>query len=229
MKKWFSRLRGRLTETNQAPTSVPPPVRWLAPNENPFGVEVLDCRVYAASMIATTADPQIAKQYSGLRTSSGEEFRGSSPRDARKVACSLTYQVNQRPGHGPAFKSQQMEDKWDIYFYDDYLYFTRSWTGDLVFRAEMRFADGQARMSLIETSLKDDEDQFIVRQVDFLVKSHLLGLASLYPLPKSRRTDPPNVLALYSFALYGRRALYGSFEDTLTTRVIPYGERSNSR
>ena len=113
-----------------------------------------------------------------------------------------------------------MEDKWDIYFYDGYLYFTRSWTGDLIFLAEIGFAEQEARITMVETGLKEDEDQFVVQQVDFLVKSYLLGLTSLHPLPKSRRMDPPYVLATFSFARFGRRARYGTFEDTLTTKVM---------
>jgi hypothetical protein len=228
MKKWLSRLLGLFGEADQPSTSGLPPVRWLGPNENSFGVEVLDCSVYATSMLSTTKDLQVANQYSVLRTSSGEEFRGRSPQDARKVACSLTYPVAKPPSHGPVFKSQAMEDKWDIYFYDGSLYFTRSWTGDLVFRAEVRFAEEQARIALIETSLKDDEDQFVVQQVDFLIKSHLLGLASPHPLPKSRRMDPAYVLATFSFSLFGRRGLYGTFEDTLATKVKPHRELDNS-
>ena len=222
MKKWLSWLRGRLGAVSEASTSCLPPVKWLGPDENPFGVEVLDCSVYATSMLSTTKDLQVANQYSVLRTASGEEFRGRTPQDARKVDCSLTYPITQPPCHGPVFKSQVMEDKWDIYFYDGYLYFTRSWTGDLVFRAEIQFAEEQARITLVETSLKDDEDQFVVQQVDFLIKSYLFGLASLHPLPKSREMDPPYVLATFSFALFGRRGLYGTFEDTLATKVMPH-------
>lgn len=74
---------------------------------------------------------------------------------------------------------------------------------------------------MVETGLKDDEDQFVVQQVDFLIKSHLLGSISLHPLPKNMRMDPPDVLATFSFAMFGRRGLYGTFQDTLTTKVIP--------
>jgi hypothetical protein len=228
MKEWLSWLLGRSSEAKQASTTGPShansalaQVKWLEPNEGPFGIEVLDCSSYATSMLSTTSDPQIAQRYCTLRDSSGEEFRGKSPRDGRKVFCNLTYPVSQAPDQGPLFKAQQMEDKWDIYFYDTYLYFTRSWTGDLVFLAEIRFAEGQARITLVETRWKDDEDQFVVQQVDFLVKSHLLGLVSLHPLPKSRRMDSLEVLTAFSFARFGRRGLYGTFQDTLTTKVMP--------
>jgi hypothetical protein len=87
-----------------------PPVKWLRPNENPFGVDVLDCRSYATSMLSTTKDLQVANQYGALRTSSGEQFRGRSPQGTRKVVCELTYSLRRVPSDGPVFKSAAMED-----------------------------------------------------------------------------------------------------------------------
>jgi len=96
MKKWLSWL-WRRTHANQPPTGAIPPVKWLRPNENPFCVDVLDCRSYATSMLSTTKDLQVANQYGALRTSSGEQFRGRSPQGTRKVVCELTYSLRRIP------------------------------------------------------------------------------------------------------------------------------------
>jgi hypothetical protein len=40
------------------------------------------------------------------------------------------------------FKAAVMEEKWDVYRRGNYLYFTRSWTGDLVFAARIRVYKG---------------------------------------------------------------------------------------
>jgi hypothetical protein len=61
MKKWLSWL-WRRAHANQPPTGAVPPVKWLRPNENPFGVDVLDCRSYATSMLSTTKDLRFANQ-----------------------------------------------------------------------------------------------------------------------------------------------------------------------
>ena len=61
----------------------------------------------------------------------------------------------QKPGQsrdGPLFVARQMEDKWDIYLYDGHLYFARSWTGELVFRAVIEFAAPQAVLTTVEAN-----------------------------------------------------------------------------
>ena len=234
MKKWLARLWRRLRRDHSAISQSPesrtqsvtsdlPPLRWLSASDNPFGVEVLDCSVYATSMLSTTKDINLAKKYNDLRASSGQEFRGMSPPECRKIACELNYGVNQPLSNGPLFKSQAMEDKWDIYFFDSYLYFTRSWSGDLFFRAAIQFADGKVVVTEIEAAAPHDgddgDDELIKRQVDFLIKSHLFGLAALHPLPKTHGTAPPYYLATYSFSWFGRWGRYGTFEDTLVTRI----------
>jgi hypothetical protein len=118
------------------------------------------------------------------------------------------------------FVAQQMEDKWDIYLQDGDLYFTRSWTGELVFRAAIAFKNGEAMVSKVEANqAKIVEDTALaIRSVDFLVMTHLLRIEAPHPfrldLPDDKRT-----LALYSFSEYGRWAFYGSFEDTTTVGV----------
>lgn len=225
MENWLSRLWARFGTGKKESTSGRPPVRWLSPQENPFGVEVLDCRAFAA-MQSFTKNRDIAVRYARLRNSSGEELRGTSPQNARNLECKLWYPVRHRPHDGPMFKSEVMEDKWDIYLYDGYLYFQRSWTGDLVFRAEVEFEDEKARVTAIQTSSVDgdltssDEDHRVLQEVDFLIKSHLMNLAALHPLPKHMIGKDPFVLAAHSSATFGRRALYGTFEDTLATRTM---------
>ena len=84
------------------------------------------------------------------RSSDGAEFRGRLPEDSSTVACTLSYPREGLPLEGPLFKGNEMEEKWDIYAYDDSWYFVRSWGRKLSFR----------------TSVRHDEDLVVLHEID---------------------------------------------------------------
>lgn len=106
-----------------------------------------------------------------------------------------------------------MEEKWDIYLYDGRVYFSRSWTGTLAFVAELTEDDDALRIARIWAP-GSNEPTHSVRQVDYLVKSHLYKRRVPHPLPDDLEKDP-DVVAMYSFSQYGRLCSFGSFGDTL--------------
>jgi hypothetical protein len=112
---------------------------WLGPDQNPFRMRVLDCRPFSTTMISTTKDPAIAARFNALRRENGEQHRGQHPADPLAVPCVLSYPFNGESRDGPLFVARQMEDKWDVYLSDSTLYFARSWTGELAFRAAVEF------------------------------------------------------------------------------------------
>lgn len=113
-----------------------------------------------------------------------------------------------------------MEDKWDIYLYDGHLYFARSWTGELTFRAKIEFKERQAIITNVQAGRAKvmDDPALAVRMVDFLVKSHLHRKEAPHPLPRGFPTDNKTI-ALCSFSEYGRWAYYASAEDTTNARI----------
>jgi hypothetical protein len=166
-------------------------------------------------MVSTTEDPNVATRFVELRKSTGKQYIGKLPPNAVTVQCELAYPHTGQCKDGPLFVAEVMEDKWDIYLYDGYVYFTRSWTGDLVFRAKISFTASQATITSIDANVQvaSQSPTFIVRQVDFLVKSHLYKRQVPHPLP----ADLPNEIqsiALYSFSQYGRWASFATYEDT---------------
>ena len=190
-------------------------VRWIEAKDNPFGVEILDCRPFARTMIATTKDPKVADAYAALRRSTGQEYRGAPPEQEAICPCDLRYGHSGATQDGPLFKSEVMEDKWDIYLYDNYLYFVRSWTGTLEYRARIDFDGQEARVRAVEArrDLVEGDPGYAVAAVDFLIRSHLYGHQVPHPLPESAGTDVRQ-LAVLSFSIYGRKGLYGTFADT---------------
>jgi len=166
-------------------------------------------------MLAVTGDPKVAESYALLRGSRGEECRGRAPEDPETRDCDLRYRAAAELHDGPIFKSGDMEEKWDIYLYDGALYFARSWTGELAYRAQIEFREDATNIVAVTArrALFETDPHYPIAVVDFLIRSHVFGRAVPHPLPESPGRDPRQ-LALFSFSQYGRRGWYGTFADT---------------
>jgi len=163
----------------------------------------------------------VAQRFNELRASTGEELRGKAPDDAIEVPGELRYPHNNEVvPDGCAFRSQCMEDKWDAFILDGHLYLRRSWTSDLVYKPRISFGD-EAVISDIQANRGacEGDPQMALRQLDYLVRSHLLQLPVAHPVPASVGNDPKSI-ALYSFSVYGCRGIFASFEDT--TKAQPW-------
>jgi len=170
-----------------------------------------------------TSDPSVAKTFSQLRGDSGSGYRSKKPDACQSVACDLEYPHLSGQQDGPVFKADAMEDKWDIYIYDDQLYFCRSWSGDLAYRATLRLEVDKLLVTQIDYAKPRAEKPVdAVRDVDYLIKSHVYGAVIPHPFPKNMPRDSEK-LAFYSFARFGRRCLYGSYDDTLKIPVDKSG------
>jgi hypothetical protein len=213
-KRFSSKHRG-MPQTQYFPEGISAEfekVRRIPASYNRFGIDIFDCRAFTHSAMGMSEDPHIAESFVRLRGSSGEEHRGREPQSARSVGCELTYALQSDLQDGPLFKAEEMEDKWDIYLYGAHVYFARSWTGDLIYRA--RAIREPRRLRITEVSYRHSEDPvYAVRVIDYLVKSHIFGALLPHPLPPSLPPDPARV-ALFSFAEFGRRCAYGSYADT---------------
>lgn len=214
---FFDRLRSALARPHAAGEAIS--IRLVAASENPFGVELWDCRSFTQSMIAVTADQRIAETFTTLRSSVGAEYKGRDVPSSALLACHLEYPYSGAPQGGAVFKAAEMEDKWDIYLYLPHLYFARSWTGDLTYRAKLALDAGRLRITELQYPRQEDPE-FARRVVDYLIKSHLLRALVPHPLPATLPQEAEKV-ALLSFSLFGRRCFYGSFADTTALRPTP--------
>lgn len=109
-----------------------------------------------------------------------------------------------------------MEDKRDMYLYEDRLYISRSWTGQLCFVADCEFKQDRVEIKWITARKEYTEEQpiYIERIMDFLVKSHMSRMVVPHPLPPGKCNASPKELALHSFSIFGRRGLFDTFEET---------------
>lgn len=204
---WLSRLFKRPDRDASGPDSTFERLAWLDPPDSPFGVRVLDCRPIADTFLSTTQDPLSISFFGSAEARSGEQFRGQHPEDAVRVPCRLQYPNSEAPAEGPAFLAAVMEDKWNVYRLDDALYFVRSWNGQLVYVA--RLAEARPGWGVAEVEYWPGAvlgpPEMAVRQVDYLIRSHLFGEDAPHPVPA---LGTKKGLALWSFSQYGRRGRF---------------------
>ena len=195
------------------------PLQWIETSGNPYGIRALDCRSLTHDTVALTGNTQIAAKFTELRNSDGEQHRSSVPLEPVQADSLLTYPVLGGVNDGHLFVAHEMEDKWDIYLFDGYLYFARSWTDELIFRDKIALCNTETRISCIDAKSEtvDGDASLAVRRVDCLVKSHLFRQEVPHPLPVDFPDDPQEI-ARYSFLLYGSWASYAAYEDTIKIR-----------
>jgi len=193
-----------------------PEPSWIESEDNRFGIRILDCRTIVGNLTAWTSNKDIAETYNLLRTSDGTEHVGQELDDGVVVPVDLQFPYNGKHDEGPVFKAAAMEDKWDMYLHGDRLYISRSWTGQLCFLADCAFKTDRVKIFRVVAckEFAEGEPAYVERLVDFLVKSHMSNMEVPHPLPKSKCDLSANELAQYSFSVFGRRALFGTFEET---------------
>lgn len=208
---WMDVVKG-LFRTTPPSEGVGEHSRFIPAADNPYGVDLWDCAAFTQSRISGSEDPAVASCFVRLRSSTGEEHRGKAPANASVIECALHYVREGDVTDGPLFKAREMEDKWDLYVFGPHLYFARSWTGELVYRATIRLEPSRLEITRIE-SAGGQHPEYSRRSVDYLVKSHVFGAVVPHPLPQELPADPMQIAA-FSFATFGRRCLYGTYADT---------------
>ncbi len=194
--------------------------RWLEATDNPFGIRVLDCRPVVLVMVSTTTDPNIARSFVELRSSSGAQHIGRAPENATLLKCDLSYRAAEDMADGSIFVAEKMEDKWDIYLFSGHLYFARSWTGRLEGRARISLGEASNHVDMIEVRGEIAKDEALaIAHIDYLIKSHLYNKVAPHPIPRNMPVAEDKI-ALYSFASYGRRGQFASYEDTTSVNVF---------
>lgn len=185
---------------------------------NPFNKRILDCRAYTLNHIATTADRSIAETFNRLRKSDGKEYVGQDFKNKITIETNLKYPPTDAQFTNLIFKAQSFDEKWDIYIYDNCLYFLRSWTRELIYKA---FADvdfNHVTIYKIELQGNDSLDKSLaISDVHFLVTTQILKGILPHRVPANLKSDMD--IALYSFSRFGNRCWYATYDDILDTVI----------
>jgi len=201
-------------------------LHWIKAGDNPWRVDILDCRPVAFRWTSTTSDPAIADSFVRLRSSDGRQHAGAEPLPHR-VNGYLTLDISAQAPEGALFRSSRMEEKWDIYHFDGRLYAARSWTGELVYTAALR-CDGEiTTVDDIRTTKPDPG--YARRELHFL----LAGVCQLCPMPSplpvpdipdSENRGEKALAGHHLFATFGCQGWFATVADLTEFPPIPIEE-----
>jgi hypothetical protein len=206
LKRWFRLGRG----TDGAGPELPQ-VRWLGPDENPWGVPVLDVRPVTLGMLSSSRDPQCAENALSFAQDDGAGFIGVKPRVARQTTAALQFRIDRMLADGALFVPREMEHKWALYFHRGQIICIRSWQRQVEAVAETQIAGNSLEVTTIRGVFvaEDEEPQFTVRVLDFLLCSHALDLVHPAPLPPGIEVDLSQA-ALWCMSCFGNRAHFAT-------------------
>jgi len=201
---------GRIPELVGPPASL----TWTAAEASPFGLAGVDCRKHSQAAICATSEVEVAETFGRLRD---DDWRPELDPGALPASpCRLVYPDWPRRDEGFWYRATQMEDKFDVLRRGAHAFVRSSWTGELWLVGAVRDGDGALVVERVWGG--DDggspESPLRARQLDFVLKSHVLGWWCPHPLPDRLLPGDPAAIGSYSFVLYGRRAYFASFEDT---------------
>lgn len=186
--------------------------RWLDPGkDSPFNKRVLDIRSFTWGIISTSEDTNIVNKYSDLRYTLGEEYIGKSIEDAEVHETFFEFPHNGSKVEGILYKSESMDVKWDMYSYDKIIYFTRSWTGELIYKAYLDILENN-NVGIYQIEYpKSIGFEIANSAVYFLLKSHVQEVIHPHRVPSDLNTEIE--IAHYSLEQYGNKACYASYND----------------
>lgn len=183
---------------------------------NPFNKKILDVRSFTWKIVATTQDKNIAESYGRLRHSNGKEYIGTHVENSQISEISLEYPHNGEHLEGVVFKADSMDVKWDIYIYENIFYFTRSWTGELTYKAYCKILPDKIIIEKIEYP-NDISINLAKSNIHFLLKTHAMG--QVLPHQVSNDMETNMEIALYSFQQFGNKGCYACFDDITDTTI----------
>lgn len=188
VKRWLKK------ESGEPAASPPlPGIGWLAPAENPWGVFVFDVRPVTLDMLSTSRDQQCAVNALSFQQDDGTGFVGGEPPVKRTASAALRFRIDRVLADGALFLPREMEHKWALYFHRRQILCIRSWLRQVQAVAQVQVEGDVSEVTAIQGvfAAEDEEPAFTARVLDYLLRSHALGLVYPAPLPPGMEADPP--------------------------------------
>jgi hypothetical protein len=196
--------------------------KWYEIGEdNPLNKRILDIRSLTQHTLSFTKDKLVAELFNKQRQSIGQELNGTKMAGSKILDVDLMYPHNGSKVEGAVYKAKCMEDKWDIYAWNDIIYFVRSWTGEVVYKASINVKEENFTINKIEyiPGTNDEDKSLAINNVHFLIKTLAFGAVYPHKVPKSLTTDQD--IASYSFNQFGHNCWYATFDEILDTVLKP--------
>src|SRR5262249_555193 len=115
---------------------------WIEPEQNPWGVRLLDVERVLAGAISTSRSPeQLQNALSFHREELGASFVGVEPEIKRETQLNLVYRRKRPLMDGVLFGKPEMEKKWALFVYRNEIIFVRTWRRLVVAIAQVEQTD----------------------------------------------------------------------------------------
>ena len=185
-----------------------PEIPWIDAADTPWGVPVLDVRAVTENMISTSADPECAANALSYGQDDGSGFEQDEPLVPRVIGAMIPFRVESPLPDAALFRPGVMEHKWAVFHRRGRILFVRSWTRKLHVIAELSQHEGYVEANRIQGVFTDPEESplFTTMALDFILRSHALGMVYPAPLPEGMEQSPREA-AMWCFQMFGNRAL----------------------
>ncbi|WP_074407583.1 MULTISPECIES: ankyrin repeat domain-containing protein [Aquimarina] len=188
-------------------------LQWITPEQNPWGLNILDLRPISQNMLSTSKDERMATNAISYNQEDGTTFKDYFPKSSKSFSSNLSIPIDGRLEEGVLFTPSTMEHKWAIYFMNDCLIFIRSWLREAFVVAKTTQEKNQLRITEITGEFTDDESREMTESIlMFLLFSHSLNETIPAPIPNDlfENTDQAG---MWAFSTYGNMAHLGYFEN----------------
>ena len=185
-----------------------PTLNWIEAADSPWGVRVLDVRPVTLTMRSASADPQCAANAISFRQDDGTSFIGEAPPARRIAQASLRFPIDRILAEGVLFVPTEMEHKWALFYHREQVICVRSWLRkvQVVARVEQRHDHIEITEVRGTFVAEEEEPEFTIRLLDYLLRSHALDTVYPAPLPAGMESDP-QAAAMWCMSMFGNRAL----------------------
>ncbi len=186
-------------------------IKWIEAADNPWGVDVLDVRPMTLGTLSVSINQQDAVNAISFGQDDGTGFIGDEPPVSRRVDVNLQFPTDRRLADGALFIPREMEDKWAIYHHCGEFIFVQNWLRQVKAVATVEQHSDHIEVTSVNGGFgwNDENPEFTVRALEFLLRTHALGASYPAPLPASLELDPQGA-ASWCMATFGNRAEFAT-------------------
>ena len=200
IKRWHGRKGDNAPQT--------PDVSWIEAADNPWGVRVLDVRPVTLNMLSTSANRQCAVNAVSFGQDDGTSFIEEEPPVRRIAEASLRFPIDRMLADGVLFTPREMEHKWALFHHRGKVICVRSWSRKVQVVAKVEPRHDHVEITQVRGTFvaENEEPEFTIRVLDYLLRSHALDTVYPAPLPTEMEPDPQTA-AMWCMSRFGDRAL----------------------
>lgn len=186
-------------------------VSWIEAADSQWGVRMLDVRPVTLTVSSWSADARCASNAVSFRQDDGRSFIGEEPPVRRIAKASLRFPTDGALADGVLFVPDGMEQKWALFYHRREVICVRSWlrTVQVVARVEPRSEYVEITQVRGTFAGEDEEPEFTIRVLDYLLRSHALETVYPAPLPAGVESIPESA-AMWCMCMFGNRAWFAT-------------------